>query len=132
VDSANGREDGVDEQEQTKRAGSCSLGLVSFTNRTKQTPIMTNRRRNVLLNFLSDFIEEECKQQKVELLAFDREVLVNTTDSFVMQVVPKFVAGAKKHGNSLAERNCSFELQQELLDAFVYHIAATMRIKGCL
>lgn len=132
MDSANGREDGVDEQEQTERAGSCSLSLVSFTNRTKQTPIMTNRRRNVLLNFLSDFIEEECKRQGTDLDVFDHNVLLTTAESFVMQVVPKFVAGAKKHGNSLAERNCSFELQQELLDAFVYHIAATMRIKGCL
>jgi hypothetical protein len=93
---------------------------------------MTNRRRNILLNFLSDFIDEECKRQETDLDVFDHNVLLTTAESFVMQVVPKFIAGAKKHGKSLANRNCSFELEQEMLDAFVYHTAATMRIKGCL
>lgn len=39
---------------------------------------------------------------------------------FVAAAVPKYIAGQIEHGGKITDRNCKFEMKQEIIDLYFY------------
>lgn len=90
---------------------------------------MNIRDQKLLARIIFDHIDDIETNINFKLPTADRELLVSLCINFIHMAVPKFVKGSKEHGNTLVSRPALPELQNEILDAYIYLQAALIQLK---
>lgn len=70
------------------------------------------------------------ERQQFTLLERDRQVLHTALVDFVNRAADKFVLGARENGGTIMSRPAVPELENELIDAWMYKTALQFMMKG--